>query len=150
MVAAGHEVLIVSKPRITCIIKLVDAFRNIQDKIEFRFSISTDNEELMHVWEPNATSFRERIECLKLAFDNGYRTSVSMEPYLSDPAPVIEKLEIYVSKSIWIGVMNHKHSIPNFDDIADIYEEEYVAPMVQKLRKNHKVFWKKSVINLLV
>ena len=150
MLQAGHDLMLVSKPRKECMVKIMDELEEWKDRITMRFSISTDDVELMKEFEPNAPNFEERLDCLVTAFERGYATSVSLEPYISDPVPLVEKLEDFVSKDIWIGLMNHKHAIYNFDKIEHLYEKEYVKKIVDKLIDNEKVFWKESVMELFV
>lgn len=48
-----------------------------------------------------------RLESLKYAFGKGYKTSISIEPFLSDPVEFIDDLIPYVTESIWVGSMNY-------------------------------------------
>ncbi len=79
---ADNEVLIVSKPHYDCIKKICDTFTDYKDKILFRFTIGSYNNNVLKFWEPNAPSLNERMKALKYAYDNGFETSVSCEPMM--------------------------------------------------------------------
>lgn len=109
MLKPGNNVLIVSKPHLECIKAICDKFAEYKDQILFRFTIGASDNDILSYWEPGAPSFEERLEALKYAFDNGFSTSVSMEPVLDWPN-VVANFDImapYVTDSIWIGVMNY-------------------------------------------
>ena len=82
LLRAGNEVLIVSKPRLDCIKEICASSRFFKDRIIFRFTIGSMNDQLLGTWEPNAPGYEERKACLQYAFEQGYRTSVSVEPML--------------------------------------------------------------------
>ena len=152
ILTVGLDLLIVSKPRLPVIKRICRELRPYRKQVEFRFTICTDDPDLKTVWEPYAPEIPERIACTKYAHSQGYRTSISMEPLLSDPTKLIKLLDPYVS-SFWIGHMNHVGNI----DIEDIHKKnvmllkspEFVLDLVYKLKKNKKVFWKESVIKFV-
>ncbi|MBA3010036.1 MAG: hypothetical protein FP812_07345 [Desulfobacula sp.] len=106
---AGNEILIVSKPNLECIKKICDVTSDYKDDILFRFSIGSSNDGILHFWDTNAPLYEERKESLKYAFDNGFQTSVSMEPLLDSANVVTAATDLvpYVTDFIWIGKMNH-------------------------------------------
>lgn len=117
---AGKTVLSVSKPNFESINKVVavlNQFPEYKDKVEFRFTITSDNPDLMAFWEPGAPDFTERLRCLQFVHEAGYRTSVSCEPALDVPnlEQLVKKLQPYVSDpiegtawgGIWIGPLNY-------------------------------------------
>ena len=105
---AGNEVLIVSKPHLVCIKAICKKFAAYKEKIIFRFSIGSADDAVLKFWEPNATDFKERLDCLKLAHKNGFGTSVSSEPMLDDNIDkVIKKVSPFVTETIWVGKINH-------------------------------------------
>ena len=107
MLAAGNEVLIVSKPRLDCIQRLCDELSGFKTQITFRFTVGSADDVVLKAWEPGAPSFAERLACLKLAFDAGFQTSVSCEPMLDGNIhAVIEAAHPYVTDSIWLGKAN--------------------------------------------
>jgi hypothetical protein len=120
LLAAGNEVLIVSKPHLKCIQEICDEFESYRNlfemvddlhryKMVFRFTIGACDDQILSYWEPNAPGYDERKECLIYAQKARFRTSVSVEPML-DSANIdtlIGELLPYVTHSIWIGTMNH-------------------------------------------
>jgi len=181
MLTIGHSILIVSKPRLECIRKICEAIDEMdatyanqwgdeygvqpgdyKKNVTFRFTIGSNDQTILDFWEPFAPGYAERVECLKLAMEMGYETSVSMEPFLSDPAPVIEAIDQWVSGEIWIGEMNAKPSEKVFDveftsserakidEIATLYQFDNINRIVTELRSNQKVNWKESIIKVFL
>lgn len=106
ILSPGSEVLIVSKPHLECIKAICDEFNAYKEKILFRFTIGSVNNETLRFWEPGAPSFDERMSSLKYAYDAGYQTSISCEPMLDNKiGKVIDILRPYVTHSIWLGKM---------------------------------------------
>ena len=125
---AGNTVLIVSKPRADLIEQMCDILEDHKNQILFRFTISAKNDELLSFWEPNAPSYDDRRNALKIAHKKGFKTSVSLEPML-DPANIedlIEELREYTTDSMWIGTMNMIRKR------VEIYSEE-VEQEIQKI-----------------
>jgi DNA repair photolyase len=108
-----NEMLIVSKPNLECIKRICDETADYKDKILFRFSIGSSNDNILRFWDTNAPLYEERKESLKYAFDNGFQTSVSMEPLLDSANVVatVADLVDYVTDFIWIGKMNYTKSL---------------------------------------
>jgi len=136
MLKAGNNVLIVSKPHIECIWRLCDSLKEYKDQILFRFTIGSDNDEILSYWEPGAPSFAERLTALKFAFHRGFQTSVSMEPVLDWLFLIrtYNKLSPYVTNSIWIGMMNF------IDKRVDINSEED-RKQVERIKKYQECEW---------
>lgn len=103
-----NRILIVSKPRLKCIKRIVESIDSESaQKVMFRFTIGSDDDEVLKFWEPNAPSFQDRLSSLKLAFDKGFRTSVSMEPMLDakNISRLVGKVIPFVTNTIWMGTM---------------------------------------------
>ncbi len=107
LLSAGNSVLIVSKPHIECIDRLTEELKSWKKQLCYRFTITAMNNDLLRYWERNAPLFEERFECLKLCFDRGFKTSVSIEPALDIPniKQLVDTLKPFVSEKIWIGIM---------------------------------------------
>ena len=153
----GNEVLIVSKPEFKAIQFICDTCYSVQDQIEFRFTIGTDDEETRRFWEPNAPQIHERIRALRYAFERGYKTSVSMEPLLTrDPANLIFMVSPWITDTIWIGTMNHT-SLSDFNDrskcwyyeMMEINSYENMKRVYDANKDNPQIRWKDSVRELL-
>jgi len=109
LLSRNNTLLIVSKPRFVCIEKICKEFIDFSNQIEFRFTITGLDEVdkfIKDCWEPFAPNISERIATLKMAYRCGFKTSVSMEPYLVNPNEIIPKVIDYVTETIWIGIMN--------------------------------------------
>jgi len=103
---AGNEILIVSKPHLECIVAICNEFVDYKEKILFRFTIGSSDNEVLKFWEPCAPLFEERIASLKCAYESGFETSISSEPMLDNNiAEVIDIVRPYVTHSIWLGKM---------------------------------------------
>jgi len=107
LLAGGNDVIVCSKPRLDCIKRLCREFANDRAHLEFRFTIGAMDDDILHFWEPGAPGFKERFECLKLAYRKGFRASVNIEPMLDAPNMVklFRKLVPYVNVFINIGIM---------------------------------------------
>jgi DNA repair photolyase len=104
---ADNEVLIVSKPHYDCIKRICDEFTEYKNKILFRFTIGSYDNDVLKFWEPNAPSLNERMKSLKYAFNSGYSTSVSCEPMMDNRVDkVIDAVRPYVTETIWVGKVN--------------------------------------------
>lgn len=103
----GKTVLIVSKPHVECVEAMVRELAPWKQQIMFRFTIGCMNNALLSFWEPGATTFEERLQSLRMTYENGFRTSVSIEPILDmdNVEPLVNILKLYVTDKIWIGIM---------------------------------------------
>ena len=107
LLKAGNDILVVSKPELACIKSICARFKNNKRQILFRFTIGSADDAILTKWEPNASSFGERLKCLKHAHALGYGTSVSCEPMLDvQVGKVIKAASPFVSDSIWLGRAN--------------------------------------------
>jgi len=108
LVAAGNDLLLVTKPHPDVIKYICRVFAHHKDHIEFRFTITARNPDILKYWEPNAPSFDERRHALEHACHEGFRTSISIEPMLDTPYidEFIGQLDPAVTGTIWLGKMN--------------------------------------------
>lgn len=109
LLGAGNDVLIVSKPNLHCVQVLCRALERWRHLILWRFTIGCLDGDISRKWEPNAPPPVERLACLQLAREMGYRTSVSMEPMLDTPniERDFEVIKRNATESVWLGKMNH-------------------------------------------
>jgi len=161
MLAAGNEVLVVSKPHFKCIREICETFKKYRKRLMFRFTIGSMNEEILDFWEPNASNFRERIQCLRFANDSGYQTSVSCEPFLDYALGQIielyEEVKPYITDSFWIGKLRHFNRRVEMAGITPEEERVFVDPLkaaqsdetvwliYDHLRNERLVKWKDSI-----
>lgn len=154
----GNELLIVSKPRYECIDRLTTELFPWKENIMFRFTIGAINDDILAFWEPNASSFDERLSSLKLAFDRDFETSVSAEPLLDLDGVnfLIEELKPFVTDTIWIGKMNFidkrvdvkglkSSEIDFIKKYEKAFNDEYVFSLYNKYKDDSKVEWKESI-----
>ena len=155
--AAGNELLITSKPRYEVIKYLCEELREFQEQIQFRFTITSPYNPDMAVWEPNAPNLDERLQALKHAYQENYKTSISIEPYLANPLELIKLIEPYTTESIWVGIMNTSnicslaHQMYKNEKMGKIYSTEFILTHLEswKTAANGKLRLKDSVRNLL-
>ena len=157
MLGAGNDLLIVSKPHLKCIEFLCRAFTPYKDKILFRFTIGSADDEVLKIWEPGAPSFKERVESLKFAHSMGYKTSVSCEPMLDDKIEdVISEVEDFVTDAIWLGKANKliermtvngvsKEVFDKGRELINIQNDENIKVLYEKYKDNPKIKWKESI-----
>lgn len=158
LLEAGNELLIVSKPKLKCIQTICKEFIEFKSQMQFRFTITSLDNETLKLWEPNAPSFEERFQALQHAFYEGYKTSISIEPYLDYfVSELIQKMEPFVTDSIWVGIMNKRMSPKEGRDLYDkrsfelLYSVIWIQSKLSDWKKEAKgkLRLKDSIVNLL-
>jgi len=158
----GNEILITTKPRLECVGKIMDAFEDFKDQIVWRFTITSTNEQSVRFWEPDAPLFPERVASLDYAFNRGWKTSVSCEPYLDMTIkPLVHILLPSVTDSIWIGKMNFveqrvdttgwkKDDFKFLDQVDMSQTDDYIKnELYNEFKDNPKIRWKDSIKKVL-
>lgn len=158
MLAAGNQVLIVSKPRLTCIQRLCDALAAYRSQIVFRFSIGSTDDAVLSFWEPGAPCFSARLACLQYAYASDFETSVSGEPMLdANTDALIAAVHRYVSDSIWLGKINRLRSILPFncpsnpeavrrgEELMALQSAAAIRALYRRHRTDPKIKWKDSI-----
>jgi len=155
LLKAGNDVLVVSKPHLECIEAICKEFAEYRKQMLFRFTITAMDEELLKFWEPGAPQFAERLTSLKHAFENGFRTSVSVEPMLdtANIMPLYDALICFVSETIWFGKMSRvRHCVqPSSSEEAAVQRIEEgqtdakIREVYAALKDKAKVRWKDSI-----
>lgn len=159
---AGNEVLIVTKPHIECVAAICDAFQDFKDQIIFRFTIGSADDKVLKYWEPNAPSFQERLESVKLAYSMGYQVSISCEPYLDLYIDkVIDAVSPFVTETIWIGKANnlmarlkingHKdqETLARAKQLMEWQSDANILKLYERLKGNPLIRWKDSIQKVL-
>jgi DNA repair photolyase len=153
----GNKLLIVSKPRMECIAKLVGFLCEYTDQILFRFTIGSMSSRTTSFWEPGAPLPDERLQCLKLAAESGYKTSVSIEPMLSGiqgAENVVFMVKPFITDTIWIGKMNktrlrvdmtNPDNIKRIEDIERLQCDEEILKLYSRLKNEPMIRWKDSI-----
>jgi len=156
LLEAGNEVLVVSKPHLSCIKHLCDQLQDYRNNFLFRFTITSNDDRTLFFWEPGAPCYEERKKSLEYAFDKGFETSVSVEPMLDSEniEELVNDLSSYVTNSIWIGKLNQpRRRIDISDDvIAEAVEkieegqaDDRIIEIYERLRTNPLIKWKESI-----
>lgn len=158
MLKKGNRLLIVSKPRLECIRRVLYELEAFKEQILFRFTIGTLTNEISLLWEPGAPLPAERIEALSLTKASGFRTSVSIEPMLEDAngaIAVVEAARLFVSDTIWIGKMNKvrlrvKSEDPAIQKAADkvtteLQSDESIMTLYRHFKDDPMIRWKDSI-----
>ncbi len=157
----GNEMLIVIKPHAAVILALCASLKKYRGQLTFRFTIGSPNNQVLKFWEPGAPSFEERIACLKWAHHEGYKTSVSCEPFLDAFVDdLVREVDPYITDTIWIGLMNQikqrvdirnwqAHELAYLAILRGIYDPVYIRPLYNRLKDNPKIRWKDSIKKML-
>lgn len=148
-----NDVLITTKPRLIIIQEIAHQFSHCKEQIQFRFTITSKDDNLLGFWEPNAPRFKERLASLEYAYRRRFKTSVSIEPFLDyDPNELIEAVTPFATESIWIGRMNYIHSKnlskkerPYYDRIRKNYEAVHLWEIYNKLNGQPLIRFKDSI-----
>ena len=152
----GNDVLVVSKPHLDCIKVICQQFGDYRDQILFRFTIGANDDSVLSLWEPGAPTYAERMTSLQYAYENGFQTSVSVEPMLdsSNIDRLTAGLQPFVTDSIWIGKMNHlTRLVKNADAqlLSAIHRieagqtDDIIRSIYERHKENPKIKWKSSI-----
>lgn len=162
LLGSGNELLIVTKPHIDCIRRLMAVAKTRSEQVKFRFTIGSSSSAVLKLWEPGAPDFNERREAVKEAFEAGFSTSISCEPLLDDKFDELyEKIHMYVTDCIWVGKMNmaRKRVMANtagtfpVDKIVELVKwqsDEKIIALYMKYENNPKIMWKESIKKVLI
>ncbi len=158
MLRAGNDVLVVSKPRLTCIERLCSELAPYRSQIVFRFSVGSADSATLKYWEPGAPAFAERLACLKAAYLSDFATSVSCEPMLDDRIDrVIDAVMPFVTDSIWLGKINRLRAILPRNCPGDaeavrrgaalmtMQRDDAIRALHARYSHNRKIKWKDSI-----
>jgi DNA repair photolyase len=157
LVEAGNDVLITTKPRLSVTGDIIERFYPFKEQLQFRFTITSLDNQLLAFWEPNAPTYEERLASLKYAYEKTFKTSVSIEPFLDyAPQTLIQTLSPYVTESIWLGPMNYipQNGIDSADEqqyagIRQNYEIDHLRDIHRDLKDYPLIRFKDSMANKL-
>jgi DNA repair photolyase len=158
LLAAGNNLLIVSKPHYACISKICDSCAGYRDQILFRFTIGSADTGVLKFWEPGAPDFDERLGTLAMAFSRGYQTSVSCEPMLDDNiGAVVDAVRPYVTNAIWLGKANRlvtrlrtngetgRETLRRAEELIAWQSDGNIRELYETYRKDPKIKYKESI-----
>lgn len=115
--------------------------------IEVGFTITTDKEEVAQLFEPGASSVKDRLKALETLHKSGIKTFVFIGPVLpGDPEKLIERLEGKVDR-VLIDRMNYLSSIKRFYSkfglekyTSESFFQKYRDRMISELDKRTMEF----------
>jgi DNA repair photolyase len=155
---AGNSLLIVSKPHVDCVRRLCQEFADNKDRITFRFTIGSIDNDVLRFWEPGAPLFEERLESLQLAYDQGFRTSISAEPMLEGNVDaLIDAVSPFVTDTIWLGKINRLKSylahngfttpeiLARAEALMQSQNDEAIRELYDRHKNNPKMRFKESI-----
>lgn len=158
MLSAGNDLLIVSKPRLSCVKQLCEELAPYRAQIVFRFSIGSTENGILSYWEPGAPSFKARLACLQYAYARDFQTSVSGEPMLdADPDSLIAAVRPFVTDCIWLGKINRLRQILPFncprnaeavrrgEALVALQSDKAVLALYGRYSRDPKIKWKDSI-----
>jgi len=153
LLESENNVLIATKPRINVIKKIDQLFSEYKNQIQFRFTTTSINDNLLKFWEPNAPNFQERLQSLMLAFDKGYKTSISIEPFLDyDPIKLVNLVAPFTTESIWLGKMNYiaRKNLAvleqqYYNNVRNNYKKEHLWELYNQLKDMPLIKFKDSI-----
>jgi DNA repair photolyase len=164
LLEAGNDILLVSKPHIKCIEMFCKKFVPYKKNILMRFTIGSLNSDILKIWEPNAPDFNERFSCLKHAFENGFQTSLSIEPILDNidnTSELIEKCLPYITDAVWIGKPNFlirrlrtngvltAPILQKATELENILKDDEIKRLYKNYKSNKKIKWKDSIKTIM-
>lgn len=157
LLESGNEVLVTTKPRLSVTKQIIESFGLYIEQLQFRFTITSMNNHLLSFWEPHAPSYEERFSSLQYACAKGFKTSVSIEPFLDYvPQELVYTLEPFVTESIWLGPMNYISRNGVSIEEEDRYEEirmnycyEHLLSIYEELQYFPLIMFKDSMLNRL-
>lgn len=157
----GHEIFFVSKPTIKMMCAVVLQMEKIdlrlfREKVVFFVTITSDDNRILKEYEPNASTYEERVDVIKFLKTHNMNVNVMIEPYLSDPVKLAtELLPILPPKGIIaIGQMNYMTGIvltaKQSTYLKDLYSTKNVKKLWKYANTEDRVFLKKDSINAVV
>ncbi|MFZ7110847.1 MAG: radical SAM protein [Desulfatiglandales bacterium] len=99
---------LVIQTRSSLVLRDMDLFKKSKN-IEVGLSITTSNDEIRKVFEPDAPSITERLRSIEFLHQNGIRTYVMIAPILPEAENLIQLLPENVDYII-IDRMNYRHA----------------------------------------
>lgn len=133
-----NNVLITTKAKQKCISKIYREIfkenKKYKSQVEFRITIGSNDNNILNIYEKNAPSLYERLFNLSALSLNGFKTSVSIEPFLDkNPIDLIKNICEFMSfkGTIWLGSMSGK--VP--DELKENYTIENLRKIVSEINK---------------
>jgi DNA repair photolyase len=120
------------------ILRDIDIISRLKD-VEVGLTITTDDDKVRRIFEPNAPSISARIEALKQLHKAGIKTYVFIGPTLPmNPESLAKKIKPYVHR-ILIDKMNYESKVKwlyKKHQIEKWLDEEFIEEIVLRLKKS--------------
>lgn len=158
LLVEGDKVLLVTKGSG---LALMDALAGLRrDRIEVRVTIGSTDNKVLRFWEPGAPYFEERVNALRWAKEQGFRTSVSIEPMLdANPDEVLGAIGPFgwATEGFWIGkarslvqrvTMNTGGDVGKIEaarKLEALWSDERVMKLWSERKDEKSVKWKDSI-----
>ena len=128
------------------VLRDLDLFQDLEE-IEVGFTITTDDERIAKLFEPGASSVKERLKALENIHSSGIKTFAFVGPLLpGNPERLIEELEGKVDKTL-IDRMNYLCSVKGFyrqlglqREMTDKFFHEHKDRLTSQLKKRKMKF----------
>lgn len=158
LLASGNEVLLTTKPRVGVVECVCEQFAAHRRALQFRFTIGSRDDAVLRFWEQGGQSLVERLEALELAAARGFKTSVSIEPFLdAAPGAFVEAVTPHVTESIWTGKdeLHPRKGVapadrPEYQRLRAISGRENIRRIVTSLHDHPLVRWKDSIVKMFL
>lgn len=158
----GSQILIVLKPWQSVVESICTKFEAYKSQIIFRFTIGSADNATLKFWEPGAPSYDERLDALRFAFNHGFSTSISCEPFLDNNVDqVIADTRAFVTDSIWVGTMNqgrarikvnghwNAETEDKYNELMGWYAEDNIRALYARHKEDPLIRWKESIAKVV-
>ncbi len=119
------------------VLRDIDLFKRFED-IEIGITITTDNDSIRKIFEPNAPPIGARLNALKTLHENGIKTYAFIGPVLPmNPERLVESIRPY-SHRILIDRMNYiskTRSIYKDNNLDKWFDERFVDSVIDRIQK---------------
>ena len=128
------------------VLRDLDLFQDLEE-IEVGFTITTDDERVVKLFEPGSSTVKERLKALENIHSSGIKTFAFVGPLLpGNPERLIEELEGKVDKTL-IDRMNYLCSVKGFyrqlglqREMTDNFFHEHKERLTSELKKRKMKF----------
>jgi len=165
MLQAGNELLIVTKPHLDCVDRITRSLEPYKGQILFRFTIGSLDDATLKYWEPGAPNSQERLASMRLAYERGFKTSVSCEPLLAKDVEAVGEMvrtfKPFVTDSIWLGRANKLKArvalnrpgdpmaMKSVEELEARWDDEHVRALYWTFKDDPIIKWKDSVKTIM-
>lgn len=138
---AGRQFPVNIQTKSKLVLRDLDLFQEFEE-IEVGSTITTDNENVARLFEPRASSIKERIQMLETIRKTGIKTFAFIGPLLpGHPEKLIERLsgktdKVYIDKMNYLSTIKAFYLQQGFKEAAtSAFFNEYRKRLITELRK---------------